>query len=97
MHTAIWKITRRAVPAGLIDDPVHAKVHNRLREIHLENVDEFVKAVRSSAPMQTWDRIPFDYSVFVPPLDILRRRDPIQPTKNVDREPITGNHGHATL
>lgn len=41
VHTAIWKLTRRAVPGGLVDGPVYAKVYDSLRGLHMENVDEF--------------------------------------------------------
>lgn len=41
VHTAIWKLTRRAVPGGLIDGPVYTKVYDSLLGLHLENDDEF--------------------------------------------------------
>ncbi|QEG37540.1 glycoside hydrolase family 9 protein [Bythopirellula goksoeyrii] len=43
VHTAIWKLTRRAVPGGLIDGPVYAKVYESLLGLHLENEDEFAE------------------------------------------------------
>ncbi len=43
VHTATWKMTRRAVPGGLVDGPVYATVYNSLRGLHLENDDEFAE------------------------------------------------------
>lgn len=41
VHTGIWKLTERAVPGGLVDGPVYAKVYQSLLGLHLENEDEF--------------------------------------------------------
>lgn len=41
VHTAIWKLTRRAVPGGLVDGPVYARVYGSLLGLHLEDEDEF--------------------------------------------------------
>lgn len=41
VHTAIWKLTRRDVPGGLVDGPVYARVYDSLLGLHLENEDEF--------------------------------------------------------
>ncbi|MCC7333978.1 MAG: glycoside hydrolase family 9 protein [Pirellulaceae bacterium] len=43
VHTAIWKMTRRAVPGGLVDGPVYATVYNSLLGLHLLNEDEFAE------------------------------------------------------
>ncbi len=41
VHTAIWKLTRRNVPGGLVDGPVYARVYGSLLGLHLEHEDEF--------------------------------------------------------
>ena len=43
VHTSIWKLTRRAVPGGLVDGPVYRKVYDGLLGLHLEDADEFAK------------------------------------------------------
>ena len=40
VHTSTWKLTRRAVPGGLVDGPVYAKVYNKLLGLHLSEADE---------------------------------------------------------
>ncbi len=43
VHTAVWKLTRRAVPGGLVDGPVYAKVYHSLLGLHLNEADEFAE------------------------------------------------------
>ncbi len=43
VHTSTWKLARRAVPGGLVDGPVYAKVYESLLGLHLEEADEFAK------------------------------------------------------
>jgi len=39
VHTAVWKLTRRVVPGGLVDGPVYATVYKSLLGLHLSNED----------------------------------------------------------
>ena len=43
VHTSTWKLTRRAVPGGLVDGPVYAKVYDSLLGLHLNEEDEFAE------------------------------------------------------
>ncbi|QDS98282.1 glycoside hydrolase family 9 protein [Adhaeretor mobilis] len=43
VHTAIWKLTGRAVAGGLVDGPVYTKVYESLLGLHLESEDEFAE------------------------------------------------------
>ena len=43
VHTSTWKLTRRAVPGGLVDGPVSGDVYGRLLGLHLDDEDEFAQ------------------------------------------------------
>jgi hypothetical protein len=43
VHTGTWKLTRRAVPGGLVDGPVYGKVYDNLLGLHLRDADEFAR------------------------------------------------------